>query len=98
MFANQCEEIVSNCDTNINSTSNCLKHAVFDYEFTICHPGYHDAVPFPYIKTTQYQAPKARHRCLLGYHHPEFSCGCFSVGGASGSKRKKTFLIMQLRA
>ena len=47
---------------------------------------------------TQYQAPKVRHRCLLGFHHPEFSCSCFSVGSSSGSTRKKTFLVMHLRA
>ena len=68
------------------------------YEFIIYHPGYHDAVPIPYIKATQYQASKARHQCLLAFHHPEFSCGCFSVGGTSGSTWKKTFLVMQLRA
>ena len=51
MFANESEEIVWNWGTNTNSTANCLKHTVF-MEFTICHPGYHDAVPFPYKKAT----------------------------------------------
>ena len=96
MFANQSEEIVWNWDTNTNSTVNCLKHAVFNCEFIICHPGYHDAVPFLYINATQYPAPKARHQCLLDYHHPEFLFYFF--GGASGSTRKKTFLVVQLRA
>ena len=89
MFANQSEEIGWNWDTNTNSTANCLKHAVFNCEFIICHPGYHNAVPFLYINATQYPAPKARHQwqCLLDYHHPEFLFYFF--GGASGSTRKK---------
>ena len=58
MFANQSEEIVWNWDTNTDSTTNCLKHRVFSYEFIIRHPSYHDTVPFPHTKATQYWAPK----------------------------------------
>ena len=90
--ANQSKEIVRNWDTNTNSTANCLRHTVF--RNSSCHPGCHDAVPFPYIKATQYQAPKARHQCLLGYYQLWFSCGGFFVGSASVSKRKKTFLVV----
>ena len=67
-------------------------------EFFIWHSGYHDAVPFLYIKATQYPAPKASHQCLFGYHHPECLCGGYSVGGASSSTRKKTLLVVQFRA
>ena len=64
-----------------------------NYEFIICHPSYHDAVPFPDIKSTSYQALKTRLRCLLGYNHPKFS-----LGGASSSTREKPLLVVQLTA
>ena len=64
-----------------------------NYDFIICHPGYHDAVPFAYIKTTSHQALKTRHRCLLGYNHRKFS-----FGGTSGSTREKPVLVVQLTA
>ena len=61
MSANHCDKVVWNWDTNTNSMANCLKHAVLNYEFIICHPGYNDALPFPYIKATQYsQLPLQR--------------------------------------
>ena len=71
------------------TAANCIKHTVFNNEFIICHPGFHDAVPFQYIKATQNQAPKVRHKCLLGYHQPKFSWGRFYIGGTSGSTWKK---------
>ena len=53
---------------------------------------------FSLPKSYSVSAPKARHKCLLGYQRPYFSCGDFSVGSASGSRRKKTFLVVQLRS
>ena len=53
MFANQCEEIVSNWDNN----AHCLKHAVCNY--AIMNFSYAIRVtvmqcPFPYINSPEY--------------------------------------------
>lgn len=47
-----------------------------------------DAVPFPYIKATQYQALKVRQKCLLDYHHPNFHVAAFLLAAQVAQCRK----------
>ena len=72
MSANQSEELPET--RTLTLTARKLPKTYSTQEFIICHPSSDDVVPFPYMKATQYQAPKARHRFLLGYHRPLFSC------------------------
>ena len=45
-----------------------------------------DAVPFSYIKATQYQALKARQKCLSNFH-----VAAFLLAAQVAQRRKKPF-------